>query len=85
MITELVIVSAIVSAIVQVIKKITKISGLYALLTLLVISVVGAFIYTGFEVLGYWEQVVAILTVASGIFSVVNAAYKEVRSNGDSE
>lgn len=85
MITELVIVSAIVSAIVQVIKKITKISGLYALLTLVVISVVGAFIYTGFEVLGYWEQVVAILTVASGIFSVVNAAYKEVRSNGDSE
>ena len=54
MITELVIVSAIVSAIVQVIKKITKISGLYALLTLVVISVVGAFIYTGFEVLGYW-------------------------------
>lgn len=81
MIPEL-IAGAIVSLILQIVKKYTNAKAVTTLGILLLLSFIASLVYTALLHFGYWESVVNILITASGVYGVIKGVSKvEIKTN----
>lgn len=78
MIPEL-IVGAVVSIVVQIVKKTAKTNKLKTLVILVVVSILGAIAYNFLQHLGYWEAFVTVLVTASGIYALLTGGMKALK------
>jgi len=66
-----ILVAAIVSLTVEIIKKITGAEDWLATLILIIVSIVAAGLYSYLSAVGLWDKVVPILVSAAGIYNLL--------------
>jgi|TARA_R100001530_G_scaffold65668_1_gene46989 hypothetical protein len=70
---------AILSIVVQLVKKYVGTRPMQTMIALVVLALLGAWGYSVLQSLGYWESAVAMLVTASGLYGLLTGSMKALK------